>query len=63
MLGKLGSGLSVALAVCLPASAPYERLLGFEVDQDFPSEKLRLRVGGTTTRVVLCPFASRHPCR
>jgi len=33
----------------------YEGVLGLTVDQDFPGEKLRLRLGGTTTRLVLVP--------
>jgi glyoxylase I family protein len=33
----------------------YEGVLGLTVDQDFPDEKLRLRLGGTTTRLVLAP--------
>jgi glyoxylase I family protein len=37
------------------ARAFYEGVLGFRVDQDFPGEKLRFRIGGTTTRLVLRP--------
>ncbi len=37
------------------ARAFYEGVLGLTVDQDFPEEKLRLRLGGTTTRLVLVP--------
>jgi glyoxylase I family protein len=37
------------------ARAFYEGVLGFEVDQDFPGRKLRLRPLGTTTRLVLAP--------
>ena len=33
----------------------YEGVLGFEVDQDMPGYKLRLRVGTTRARLVLCP--------
>jgi glyoxylase I family protein len=33
----------------------YEGVLGLTVDQDFPGEKLRLRLNGTTTRLVLKP--------
>jgi glyoxylase I family protein len=33
----------------------YEGVLGLTVDQDFPGEKLRLRLDGTTTRLVLVP--------
>jgi catechol 2,3-dioxygenase-like lactoylglutathione lyase family enzyme len=33
----------------------YEGVLGLTVDQDFPGEKLRLRFGGTSTRLVLRP--------
>lgn len=33
----------------------YEGVLGFEVDQDFPGRKLRLRVGESKARLVLCP--------
>jgi glyoxylase I family protein len=37
------------------ARAFYEGVLGFEVDQDFPGRKLRLRPAGTDTRLVLVP--------
>lgn len=37
------------------ARAFYEGVLGFEVDQDFPGRKLRLRVGTSRARLVLCP--------
>jgi glyoxylase I family protein len=37
------------------ARAFYEGVLGLAVDQDFPGEKLRLRLSGTTTRLVLVP--------
>jgi catechol 2,3-dioxygenase-like lactoylglutathione lyase family enzyme len=37
------------------ARAFYEGILGFEVDQDFPGRKLRLRVGESRARLVLCP--------
>ncbi len=37
------------------ARAFYEGVLGLTVDQDFPGEKLRLRLGGTTTSLVLVP--------
>jgi glyoxylase I family protein len=37
------------------ARAFYEGVLGLVVDQDFPGEKLRLRLGGTGTRLVLVP--------
>lgn len=37
------------------ARAFYEGVLRLTVDQDFPGEKLRLRLGGTTTRLVLVP--------
>jgi glyoxylase I family protein len=37
------------------ARAFYEGVLGFEVDQDFPGYKLRLRVGESRARLVLCP--------
>jgi catechol 2,3-dioxygenase-like lactoylglutathione lyase family enzyme len=33
----------------------YESVLGLTVDQDFPGEKLRLRLDGTATRLVLVP--------
>lgn len=33
----------------------YEGVLGFEVDQDFPGRKLRLRIGESRARLVLCP--------
>jgi glyoxylase I family protein len=37
------------------ARAFYEGVLGFEVDQDFPDYKVRLRVGESRARLVLCP--------
>lgn len=37
------------------ARAFYEGVLGLPVDQDFPGRKLRLRLGGTSTRLVLVP--------
>lgn len=37
------------------ARAFYEGVLGFEVDQDFPGYKLRVRVGTSGDRLVLCP--------
>jgi catechol 2,3-dioxygenase-like lactoylglutathione lyase family enzyme len=37
------------------ARAFYEDILGFEVDQDFPGRKLRVRVGESRSRLVLCP--------
>jgi catechol 2,3-dioxygenase-like lactoylglutathione lyase family enzyme len=37
------------------ARAFYEGVLGFEVDQDFPGYKLRLRIGESRARLVLCP--------
>jgi glyoxylase I family protein len=37
------------------ARAFYEGVLGLTVDQDFPGEKLRFRLAGTTTRLVLVP--------
>ncbi len=37
------------------ARAFYEGVLGFEVDQDFPGSKLRVRVGKSRARLVLCP--------
>jgi glyoxylase I family protein len=37
------------------ARAFYEGVLGFEVDQDFPDYKLRVRVGESRARLVLCP--------
>jgi glyoxylase I family protein len=37
------------------ARAFYEGVLGFEVDQDFPGRKLRLRFGTSRARLVLCP--------
>jgi catechol 2,3-dioxygenase-like lactoylglutathione lyase family enzyme len=37
------------------ARAFYEGVLGLAVDQDFPGEKLRLRLDGTPTRLVLVP--------
>ena len=35
------------------ARAFYEGVLGFEVDQDFPGRKLRLRIGESRARLVL----------
>jgi catechol 2,3-dioxygenase-like lactoylglutathione lyase family enzyme len=37
------------------ARAFYEGVLGLRVDQDFPGEKVRLRLDGTATRLVLVP--------
>lgn len=37
------------------ARAFYEGILGFEVDQDLPGYKLRVRVGTSGARLVLCP--------
>ena len=37
------------------ARAFYEGVLGLAVDQDFPGEKLRFRLDGTSTRLVLVP--------
>jgi glyoxylase I family protein len=37
------------------ARAFYEGVLGFEVDQDFPGRKLRVRIGESRARLVLCP--------
>jgi len=37
------------------ARAFYEGVLGFEVDQDFPGRKVRLRIGESRARLVLCP--------
>jgi glyoxylase I family protein len=33
----------------------YQDVLGLVLDQDFPGEKLRFRLDGTTTRLVLVP--------
>jgi glyoxylase I family protein len=33
----------------------YEALPGFVLDQDFPNEKLRFRIGSTAARLVLVP--------
>ncbi|HEY8471496.1 MAG TPA: VOC family protein [Natronosporangium sp.] len=33
----------------------YEALPGFVLDQDFPGEKLRFRISGSATRLVLVP--------
>ena len=33
----------------------YQGVLGLTLDQDFPGEKLRLRLDGTATRLVLVP--------
>jgi glyoxylase I family protein len=43
------------------ARAFYEGLLGFRVDQDFPGEKLRLRMPDTSTRLVLRPVLPGTP--
>ena len=43
------------------ARAFYEGLLGFGVDQDFPGEKLRLRMPDTSTRLVLRPVLPGTP--
>lgn len=43
------------------ARAFYEGVLGFEVDQDFPGRKLRLRPAGTDTRLVLAPALPGTP--
>lgn len=37
------------------ARAFYEGVLGLTVDQDFPGEKLRCKLDGTSTRLVLVP--------
>jgi catechol 2,3-dioxygenase-like lactoylglutathione lyase family enzyme len=37
------------------ARAFYEGVLGLAADQDFPGEKLRFRLDGTSTRLVLVP--------
>jgi glyoxylase I family protein len=37
------------------ARAFYADTLGLQIDQDFPGEKLRLRLDGTPTRLVLVP--------
>ena len=37
------------------ARAFYEGVLGLTVDQDFPGEKVRFRLDGTATRLVLVP--------
>jgi len=39
----------------------YEGVLGLEVDQDFPGYKLRFRLGGTSTRLVLRPALPGAP--
>jgi catechol 2,3-dioxygenase-like lactoylglutathione lyase family enzyme len=43
------------------ARAFYEGVLGLTVDQDFPEEKLRFRLGGTSTRLVLVPPLAGTP--
>jgi len=43
------------------ARAFYEGLLDFRVDQDFPGEKLRLRLATTSTRLVLVPVLPGTP--
>jgi catechol 2,3-dioxygenase-like lactoylglutathione lyase family enzyme len=37
------------------ARAFYAGVLGFEVDQEFPGHKLRVRIGESRARLVLCP--------
>jgi glyoxylase I family protein len=44
------------------ARAFYEGILGLRVDQDFPGEKLRLRIG-ENDRLVLRPPLSGTPVR
>jgi glyoxylase I family protein len=39
----------------------YEGVLGLTVDQDFPAEKLRLRLSGTSTSLVLVPPLAGTP--
>ncbi|WP_406084830.1 VOC family protein [Micromonospora zamorensis] len=39
----------------------YEGILGLRVDQDFPGEKLRFRLGGTSTSLVLHPALPGTP--
>jgi len=39
----------------------YERLLGLRVDQDFPGEKLRLRLPDASARLVLRPVLPGTP--
>ncbi|WP_433305524.1 VOC family protein [Actinoplanes sp. CA-030573] len=43
------------------ARAFYEGVLGLTVDQDFLEEKLRLRLDGTATRLVLLPPLPQTP--
>ena len=43
------------------ARAFYEGVLGLTVDQDFPGEKLRFRLDGTATRLVLVPPLPEPP--
>jgi len=43
------------------ARAFYEGVLGLTVDQDFPGRKLRLRLDGTATRLVLVPPLPETP--
>jgi hypothetical protein len=44
----------------VPARSTRE-FLGLTVDQDFPEEKLRFRLGGTATRLVLVPPLAGTP--
>lgn len=39
----------------------YRDVLGLEADQDFPGEKLRFRIPGTDTRLVLVPPLPETP--
>jgi glyoxylase I family protein len=41
----------------------YHGVLGLTLDQDFPGEKLRFRLDGTTTRLVLVPPLPGRPAR
>src|SRR5687767_210606 len=43
------------------ARAFYEGVLGLAVDQDFAGRKLRLRLDGTATRLVLVPLLPGTP--
>ena len=43
------------------ARAFYEGVLGLEVDQDFPGEKLRLRIGETGPGGCHLPRPRQHP--
>jgi glyoxylase I family protein len=47
--------ISLRVTDLAQARAFYEGILGFGVDQDFPGRKLRFRLDGTGTRLVVRP--------